>query len=201
MCRSDGIVEAVNMLEAVQRHCELANVLKHRPACRITPEILRSQKDLECMKLLLNIDPETAVTEGVVFRALEMGSDSSYNFSGQEPQGKDVLETLLDRNSAITVTEKMLQAVRCSADMEILLKHLEPGTPISTDVVAALSKIKSGEGYLTMRPLLNFNPSIRLDPKIVLQTIGHSDGVDALEMLLEHDPVMPVNRANVSANL
>jgi hypothetical protein len=103
-----------------------------------------------------------------------------------------VLETLFDRSPDIAVTEEMVQAVRCAPDIEILLKHLEPGTRISTDVVAAVSKIGLGGACLTMRPLLKFDPSIRLDPKMALQTIGYSDQIDALDMLLEHDPSMLV---------
>jgi len=192
MQRSCGIGVTAKMLEAVQTHYDLEELLKHKPVCQITPEILKSQKKLKCMKLLLDIDPETPVTEEVVFRALEIGNDSDRMYRQHNQEGKDVLETLFDRSPDIAVSEEMLQAVRCAPDMEILLKHLEPGTRISTDVVAALSKKELGPAYLTMRLLLKFDPSIRLDPKMALQTIGYVDGIEALEMLLEHHPSMPV---------
>lgn len=190
MQRSGGIGVTVKMLEVVRTHHVLQELLKHKSVCRITPEILKSQKTPKCMKFLLNIDPETPVTEDVIFRALEIGNDRSNVFRWEG--GNDVLDFLFDRSSDITVTQKMLQAVRCAADMEILLKRLESGTRISTDVVAAVSKIELGEAYLTMRPLLKFDPSIRLDPEMALQTIGYLNAIDALEMLLEHDPSMPV---------
>jgi ankyrin repeat protein len=192
MQRSGGIGVTAKMLEAVQTHYDLEMLLKHKPVCRITPDILKSQKELKCMKLLLDIDPEMPVTEGVVFRALEIGNDLDRRYMRHKQEAKDVLETLFDRSPDIAVTEEMVQAVRCAPDMEILLKHLEPGTRISTDVVAAVSKIELEGTYLTMRPLLKFDPSIRLNPKMALQTIGYSDPIDALEMLLEHDPSMSV---------
>jgi hypothetical protein len=175
-----------------ETHYDLEMLLKHKPVCRITPDILKSQKELKCMKLLLDIDPETPVTEEVVFRALEIGNDSDRRYRRHKQEGKDVLETLFERSPDIAVTEEMVQAVRCTPDMEILLKHLEPGTRISIDVVATVSKIELEGAYLTMRPLLKFDPSIRLDPKMALQTIHGIGDIKALEMLLEHDPSMPV---------
>ncbi|MCJ1385190.1 hypothetical protein MMC17_008311 [Xylographa soralifera] len=192
MQRSGGIGVTVKMLEAVPTQYNLEELLKHRPVYRITPEILKSQKELKCMKLLLDIDPETPVTEEVVFRALKIGDDVNRRYSRHEQEGKDVLEALFDRSPDIIVTEEMMQAVRCEEDMEILLKHLEPGTRISTDVIVAVSKLGEGHVYLTMRPLLKFDPSIRLDPKMALQMIRYPNAFNALEMLLEHDSRMPV---------
>ncbi len=192
MQRSGGIGVTAKMLEAVQSYYDLKELLKHKPVCRITPEILKSQECLRSMKLLLDIDPETPVTEEVIFRALEIAIDSNRWYRWLKEDGKSVLETLFDRNPDIAVTQEMLQAGRYAADMEILLKHLEPGTRISTDVVAAVSKIKLQDAYLTMRSLLKFDPSIKLDPEMALQLVKYPNAIDALEMLLKHDPSMPV---------
>lgn len=192
MQRNGGIGVTANMLRAVGNHYNLRELLKHRPVHRITPEILKSQKELECMKLLVEIDPETPITEEVIFRALEIGNVSDRRHTSRKQEGREVLETLLDHSPDIAVSEEMLQAVRCAADMEILLNRLDPGTCISTHVVAAVSKLKLGEAYRTMRPLLEFDPSIKLDPDTVLQMIVLPDAIDALEMFLEHDPSMPL---------
>ena len=203
MQRSGGIGVTAKMFEAVQSHYDLEELLKYEPVCRITPEILKSQESLKGMKLLLNIDLETIVTEEVIFRALEMGNDSTRSERLIKEQGNGALEALFDRSPDIAVTQEMLQVVRCAEDMEILLKRLRPDTSISTDVVTAISKIELGEenlfnlpvleeAYLTMRPLLKFDPSIRLDHKMALHMVRPYNGIDALEMLLEHDPSMPV---------
>ena len=196
MSRNGGIGVTAKMLKAVKNHCDLKDLLQHRPICKITPEILKSQKELECMKLLLEIAPETPVTEEVVLRALQFGNSLDRMYIPGEQEGKGMLETLLDRSPDIAVSEEMLQAVRCAADMEILLNHLDPGTHISADVIAAVSKLKHGEAYRTMRPLLRFDPSIRLDHDMVLQMIVQMivlpDTIDALEMFLDHDPSLPV---------
>lgn len=201
MQRNGDIGVTAKMLEAVQNHYDLEKLLKHKPVCPITPEILKSKKTLKCMKLLPDIDPETPVTEEIIFRALEVGAESRvWSF---EKEWNDLLETLFDRSSGIAVTQEMLQAVGCAADMEILLKRLEPGTRISTDVLAAVTKIELGEANYrklnmlgeacrTMRLLLKFDPSIRPDPKMALQMIKNSNAIDALEMFLEHDPSMPI---------
>ena len=192
MQRNGGIGVTAEMLTAVETHYNLEELLEHRPICRITPEILRSQKELECLKLLMEFSPETPVTEEVVFRALQIRNISYPRHMSRKQEGKEVLETLFDRNPDITVSEVMLQAVRCAVDMEILLNHLDPGMYISADVVAAVSKLEFGEAYWTMRPLLKFDPSIKLDHDMVLQMIVLPDAVDALEMFLDHDPSMPV---------
>ncbi|MCJ1463344.1 hypothetical protein MMC07_001951 [Pseudocyphellaria aurata] len=163
MQRSGGIGVTAKMLEVVQSHDDLERLLKHKPVCRITPEILITQKELKSMKLLLDIDPETPVTEEVVFRALEIGNDSDRTYR--------VLETLFNRSPDIAVTKEMMLAARRAADLEILLKHLEPRTGISTDGLAPTSKIEPGEA---------------------LQTVGDHNAIDELKRLLEHDPSMPV---------
>ena len=187
MQRSNDIEVTIKMLKVVRNHYELKKLLEHRSMCRITSEILKSQKTFKCLKFLLDIDPETPVTEEVIFRALEIGNDSILEY---RRQGNDVLETLFGRSPDTAVIQEMLQAVRCAADMEILLKHLKSDTRIFSDVIAAVSRIELEKAYLTMRPLLKFDLSIRLDPKMALQTISYCNAIDALEMLLKHDPSM-----------
>ena len=193
MQRSGGIGVTAKMLTAVETHYNLEKLLEHRPVSGITPEILKSQKELKCMKLLMDIAPETTVTEEVIFRALEIRDVLNRWDTSRKQEEKEVLETLLERSPDIVVSEEMLQAVRCAADMEILLNHLSPGTCISFDVIAAVSKLNSPEAYRTMRPLLKFDPSIRLDPDMVLRMIVWPNAINALEMFLEHDPLMPVS--------
>lgn len=192
MQRSGRIGVTAKMLKAVRTHHDLEMLLQHKPVCRITPRILESQKTLECMELLLDIDPETTVTEEVIFRALEIGIDLNRKRIWSEGKMNDVLETLFDRNPDIAVTQDMFQAVRYASDLEILLKRLEPGTHIITNAVATLPKIRPGEVDLTLLLLLKFDPSIRLVPKMTLQTLGRPNATEALEMLLEHDPSMHV---------
>ena len=207
MQRSGDIGVTAKMLEAVQSDHGLEELLRHKPVCRITPEILKSQQTPKCMKLLLDFDPKTSVTEAVIFRALNIGNHWSRGHGLFKKDGFDVLETLFDRSPDIAVTQEMLQSVCCAADMEILLKHLKPGTRISTDVVTAVSKtemgepdqrglMKLGEACRTMCLLLKFDPSIKLDPKIALRTIEYSDSAEKLEMLLKHDSSMPRNGAS-----
>ena len=163
MQKSGGIGVTAEMLEVVQTDRDLEQLLKHKSMCQITSGILKSQKTLRCMELLLDFDPETPVNEEVIFRALEIENHSRSAY---------VLEILFDRSTDIAVSQEMLQAARYAANMEILLKRLQPGTRIFIDVVAAVSKLKYGEAYKTLRTLLKFDFSIRLDPKMALQTIG-----------------------------
>ena len=62
----------------------------------------------------------------------------------------------------------------------------------STDLVAAVAKLERGEAYRAMRPLLKFDPSIKLHHDMVFRMIVPPDAIDALETFLEHDPSMPV---------
>ena len=75
----------------------------------------------------------TDIAEEDVFGALEIRNVWGRRHMSREHEGKEVIMTLLDHSPDIAVSEKMLQAVRCAADMEILLKHLDPGTGISTN--------------------------------------------------------------------
>ena len=144
------------------------------------------------MKFLLNIDPETFVTEEIIFRALKITAVSYYWYSWLKEDEKIVLKKLFDRSSDIAVTQKILQAERFAADMRILLKHLKPDTRIFIEVIAAIFKIKKSNAYLTMGSLFKFDFSIRLDLKMALQTIQSTHVIDALKMLLKHDPSMPM---------
>ncbi|KAL6713705.1 hypothetical protein ACLMJK_009170 [Lecanora helva] len=153
----------------------------------ITPDILVAQKELNCMKLLLDFDPEAPVTQEVIFRALELRNVNSWDKAGQA----EVLETLLDRCSEVseaTIAKEMLQAVRTAKDMETLLNRLDPGTRISTDVVTSVSKLQHGEAYRTMLVLLEFDPSIKSDHNMALQMIEPPVAIDALETFMERDP-------------
>ena len=191
--RNGGIGVTAEMLTAVRTHYNLQELLKHRPIPRITREILLAQKEPRCMKLLVEIDTESPVTEEIIFRALEIGTVTDRRHTSREQLGREVLDILLDHNPDIVVSDEMLQAARCAADMEVLLNHLNPGARLSTDVVAAVSKSKQQEeAYRMMRLLLEYDPSIKLDPNIVLQMMILPDAVDTLDMLLERDPSMPV---------
>ncbi|KAL8820287.1 MAG: hypothetical protein Q9191_007547 [Dirinaria sp. TL-2023a] len=187
MQRNGGIGVTAAMLKAVRTHYNLEELLEHRPICRITPEILKFQRERECMKLLLDIAPKTTVTEEVIFRAVEIGHASA---------GTEVLETLLERRSDVIVSQEMLQAARCGADMKILLNHLSPDTCISSDVIASMENWGPSQSLAaneTMRSLLQFDPSIRLDHDTILKMIRPPFEVDTLEIFLEHDPSMLVS--------
>ena len=193
MQRNGGIGVTAKMLTTVRTYYHLKELLKHRPICQITPEILKSQEELECIKILMEIDSEMPVTEEIIFRALEIGNVWNRRHGSRKQEGREVLETLLDRNPDICVSEEMLKAVRCATDMEILLNRLDPGTCISTGVVAAVSN-SNDEADETMRLLLKFDPSVELDHETILRVMtSRCNALNALEMFLEHDPSMPVS--------
>ncbi|KAL8790515.1 MAG: hypothetical protein Q9195_006346 [Heterodermia aff. obscurata] len=192
--RNGGIGVTAKMLTTVKDVWILEELLKHNPIPEITPNILKSQKNLECMELLLEFDHETPVTKEVIFRALEIRPDlSGLGHTSHEQDEREVLEILFDRSPSIVVSQEMLQAVRCAADMEILLDHLEPGTCISIHVIMAVAKLKPEEDYETMRLLLKFDPNIKLNHEMILQMIRYPVALDALEMFLERDPSMSVS--------
>lgn len=194
-CGSPCITE--EMIKAARNHYRLKDLLKCGPLCKITPEILQSLRDVESIKLVLERDAEVAVTEGVILRALELNKDRSRSYRSQKRRSENgVLELLLERKPQLAVTQDMLKAARCHQDLKILLKRLEPGTSVPDDVVAAVSKLPQGEAFRGMRILLKFDPTIRLSPKLALGMMGSHIGVaeriDALMMLLAHDPALPI---------
>lgn len=165
MKRSGGIGVTAGMLQAVRSDGVLEKLLQHRPVCDITNELLESQASLRRMQLLLSLqEHDTQVSERVILHALELG-DSDYSRKNNiglrnGESEKAVLEILLERNPHTVVTQEMLKGVRCSEDMEILLKRLEPGTKISDDIVENVAKSKVGDVYRMIRQLQQFDPSV-----------------------------------------
>ena len=175
MQRKGGIGVTANMLTAVRNHDHLTELLKHRPVCRITPEILKSQKELKCMELLMEIDPQIPVTDEVLLRALEIGNVSNRRNRLPKQEGKEVLETLLDRSPDIAISKEMLQAVRLAADMEILLKY-DPSIKLDADMV--LHMIPFHDAIDTLEMFLEHDPSMPVTEKFflrVFQSLRKSD--------------------------
>ncbi|ROW04889.1 hypothetical protein VMCG_04769 [Cytospora schulzeri] len=186
--RSGGIGVTVDILKAARDCSTIEVLLEHGLLCKITPDLLQLMNDRKSMKLLLDRDSEVPVTHAVVLHALKLDPQLRSNDSEQA-----VLEVLFERDPYIPVTHDMLEAVRCAADMEILLKRLEPGTPISNDVVlAVVSALPRSETFRMMRLLLDFDTNIELSLEVSHMVIKIPDALDALEMLLDHNPSMPV---------
>ena len=66
-----------------------------------------------------------------VQEAQRLGGHRSDSWNRQyEQERKDVLEAPFDRNPNVAFSEEMIQAARFTADIEVLRKHIEAGTPL-----------------------------------------------------------------------
>lgn len=190
MQRNGGIGVTVYMLKAARDYESLEVLLKSEfgPVCNVTPDVLQKH-DRRSMCLLLDHDPKVHINEKVVIHALESHDDRGQASIGSE---QILLEELFERSPLVAVTHDMLKAARSAADMQILLKHLEPGTRISDDVVQAESRLDPAEAVQMVRLLLQFDQNIRLGPEVGALIVGCEDPLDALATLLARDPALPV---------
>lgn len=72
-------------------------------------------------------------------------------------------------------------------------RHFRPVTGISEDTLGKIFTSVQWQVQETLRILHQHNPSIQFSDKIVLQSLEQSSSpVDALELLLDHQPLMVV---------
>jgi len=100
---------------------------------------------------------------------------------------KKLVQSLLERNSNLAITDGMLRSAYYYEDMQSLLKHgSEKSVP--QDVLDAASS--DGSMSKDLIPLLlGHDPSLRICPSLITRAMLNCYGmVPPLEVLLNHDP-------------
>lgn len=110
----DGLGTTPAMLKAVKDVDAMEMLLKHKPVCQLTADVLDSaaKQDIRLVKLLLIHDPKTPVTEATILAAVRP------SYSGGSD--RTVLKMLLDQSRKIKITDEMLEAARRTIYMEML---------------------------------------------------------------------------------
>ncbi|KAJ4328998.1 hypothetical protein N0V84_000570 [Fusarium piperis] len=68
-----GVTE--NMLRSIQSLDKIKKLIKYRPFCKVTPELLLSLGNTKSIKLLLEANQDVPVTESLVVHVLRLGGD------------------------------------------------------------------------------------------------------------------------------
>lgn len=183
LSRSGGSGVTAPMLQAVTEGSVMEVLLKHRPMCKITSEILEANTEWECVQMLLACDEDVKPTERIIIHALKSSDIRKSPFYGINI----TLNDLLDRDSDLQVTQEMLESANEPRDMECLLARFSPQNRIPESVVLAAIN-KRSHGTELLRPLLNHDKAFKVFPKVIQQALLKSWVVYVFEVLLEHDP-------------
>jgi ankyrin repeat protein len=188
-----GLGTTPAMLQAAEKVEVMEVLLKHKPVCQITADVLASAAmqygGSKLVKLLLTHDPKAPVSETTITAA--MARRSHYD------SDELVLKLLLDRNPELNITDKMLGAARAPDDMEMLLKRRNKEPTISSKVLEKVTKHNSKAATLVSQ-LLEHDKSIKITPPVVHAAIVPSYGKESfMRTLFEHDPTLEITQEDL----
>ncbi|KAJ9191765.1 hypothetical protein DTO166G4_698 [Paecilomyces variotii] len=184
--RANGVEITPELLNSVKSVKTLEVLLQHRPRCEITSEIFEKLAkeefaDARLAKVLLHQDPRAVPTPAVIVSFLQK---STY--------GKDAVDTLnslLDRNPEIEITDSMLLAVNCPDQLRLLLSR-HPNFPISDSVLGRMAFQICYEPQL-LDVIFKHDPTLKVGPQAVRSCLEIGGG-GYLELLLQQDPSLAI---------
>lgn len=185
--RAVGLVVTEDMLKSTRDSHVLEVLLHQQSICKITPSILESQADRKCIKLLLEYDTQVVPTTTLVVNVLQM-----YDFD-EEPEEPDCLRVLWKRNPDLKVTNDVLKEASSPKDMKFLLERCDSEMHITEEVLAAMLELWLGSAE-NLRLLLRHDQGLKVPADLVLESLGHRDSVELLNVLLEHNPAMSITQ-------
>ena len=189
-----GLGTTPAMLKAAEEVEVMKMLLKHKPLCQVTADVLesaakKSRRSSNLVKLLLTHDPKVPVTEATIVAALEY----KYSYDSDEP----VLEMLLDRNRKLKITDEMLEAAEKPDDMEVLLQRRSEGETISSKVLEKAARHHPSVATLVSQ-ILKYDKSVKITPPVVHAAIVFSyDTVSFVRTLFEHDPTLDISQEDL----
>jgi len=180
-----SILATEDMLRTVRDPEVLEFLLQERFTCQITTEILEAAAAKE---FTIDYAFDILVTESRILTALRAGLPKgtwqTANLSGAT---KKLVQSLLERNSNLAITDGVLRSAYYYENMQSLLRYgSEKSVP--QDVLDAASS--DGSMKQNMIPLLlGHDPSLRICPSLNTKAmLGGYGMVLPLEALLNHDP-------------
>lgn len=189
-----GLGTTPAMLKAAEKVEAMMMMLKHKPMCQVTADVLESAAkryidSSKLVKLLLAHDPEVPVTGATIIAA--MGHKS---FRGSD---EPVLKLLLDRNRDLEITDEMLEAAEEPDDMEVLLQRRSKKQTISSKVLEKAAK-SYPKGATLVPQLLEHDKSVKITPPVVHAAIVSSSDTESFaRILFEHDPTLEINQEDL----
>jgi len=188
-----GLGTTPAMLKAVEKVEIMKMLLKHKPVCQVTADVLESAAkhydNSKLVKLLLAHDPGFPVTGATIIAAM----GRKYSHDSDEP----VLKLLLDRNRDLKITDEMLEAAEKTNDMEVLLQRRSKEQTISSKVLEKAAK-RYLEGATLVPQLLKHDKSVKITPPVVYAAIASSYGTESfVRILFEHDPTLDINQKDL----
>ena len=186
--RGLGVTPA--MLKATEAADVMEALLKHKPICEVTGDVLESAASrdfgsLELVKLLLAHSPSIPITDATIIAALEHGRYNS------------MLGVLLDHHKGVKITHEMLEAVKSRYDMELLLQRRTEEQTISSKILEKAAK-RYGEGASLVSLLLKYDKSLKITPTVVhAAMVSSTRRYVFLNAILEHDPTLTITEEDV----
>lgn len=184
--RDGGLGTTAAMLKEAENVEVIKMLLKHKPVCQVTTDVLKSaasRYNSKLFKLLLTHDPKVPVTEATIISVMQ--SLPSYNSDGP------VLKLLLDRNRGLKITDEMLENAQKPGDMKVLLQRRSKEQTISSKVLETAAK-RYGNSADLVQQLLKHDKSVKITPPVVHQAFlyicGNTESL--VRVLFGHDPTL-----------
>ncbi|CAM1510988.1 Fc.00g085010.m01.CDS01 [Cosmosporella sp. VM-42] len=202
-----GVTEA--MMEAIKDPEIMKVLLKHRPICLVTPEVVcnlfenygssghispfrQSSDECELIGLLLDHEKDMPITATVMETILE--TDTEYT----SQQTQTLIESLFERNSELEVTEAAIKGARTTNVMKVLLKHA-PNLKVTPEFffAPARERLRScGTERDRVLLLLAHDETARV-PLSLAQTLPsfdwNTETYNYFNVLLDREPNLPLS--------
>ena len=173
-------------------------LLKHRPVCRISSNILaaagsQGNNGRELMQLLFDHEADIQITDTVMIAALN-SNRLSYRYEVDLKRlelTERLVELLFERNIDLEVTDAMLKAANTPNDLQVLLKRA-PNMRVTEDLLlAAASKLS---GHALVKLLLDHDKTVKTHVAVLFCHLSmiDNDYTAFMTTLLEHDPELHI---------
>lgn len=216
--RDGGLGTTPAMLKAARNAEVMKMLLKHKPVCQVTADVLESAINQDnapdLVKLLLTHDPKAPITGATIIAAMRNryvgpgfhhpDPDPDENLFlalnrhlfSRDPD-EDVLKMLLDRNRELEITDEMLEAAWETDAMEWLLQWRNKEQTISSRILEKAAKTPFN-GKDLVPQLLKHDGLVKITPPVILGAFRSSTGSESyLRALFEHDPTLEITQQDL----
>lgn len=150
LARATGYKVTPGLLRAVRGSRSLTLLLQHQPRCAATPDLFEIYAKIrpggyDMIFTLLEHDADLLPTEDSVLAFLQADRSEACVHGDSHPGTLDVLGRLLDRNSAVQVTQAMLSAARDTEELAVLCDRA-PSLQVSQELLESVVARKSRSG-------------------------------------------------------
>ena len=185
-----GLGTTPNMLKATKDVEIMDILLKHKPVCRVTADVLESAAEqsiysTELVKLLLAHSTNITITDATIIAAMGNHNGST-------------LRELLDHDKEMIITDEVLEAVEDRDIMNTLLQRRTENQKITSDILERAAE-RHWNGASLISLLLQHDNSLTITPPVVHSAMKSSGSrYEFLRTILKHDPSLTITEEDMT---